>query len=80
MPLLFSSTLTLVTSLFFFFTLFKTFQNLDLGVRFRVSVRATVRVKARVRLRVYLLCLLCFCQACCHRHLGGKIDTVNNLS
>jgi len=26
---------------------------------------------------VYLLGLLCFYQAFCHQHLGGKIDTAN---
>jgi len=26
------------------------------------------------------LCLLRFCQACCRRHHGSKIDTANNLS
>ena len=70
--------------LFLFFTFFKTFQSLRLGVRFRVSVwvsirvifrisiRATVRIKARVRLKVYLLCLLRFCQACCTSILAAK--------
>jgi len=30
-------------------------------------------LEVRVSFRVYLLCLLCFCQACCCWHLGGKI-------
>jgi len=52
MPLLYSSTLTLATSLFFFFTCFKTFQSLYLGVRFRVSVWISIRVRFRVSVRV----------------------------
>jgi len=77
MPLLFRSTLTLATSLLFFFQIFRV--RVRFSVRFsvrvsvKVSVRATVRVK--VRFKVYLLCLLHFCQASCCRHLGGKIDT-----
>jgi len=89
MPLLFSSTLTLANSLFF--TFFKTFQSLCLGVRFRVSVWVSVRVDVRVIFRVgvrlglqlgleFIFCLLRFCQARCRWHLGGKIDTAINLS
>jgi len=62
--------------------------GVSIRVTIRVSIRAgvravfrvTIRAKARVRLRVYLSCLLCFCQACCLRHLGSKIDTEINLS
>jgi len=46
-----------------------------LRLQHELNIRATVRV----RLRVYLLCLLCFCQACCCRHLGGKTGTAINL-
>jgi len=34
-------------------------------------IKVTVTVK--VSFRVYLLCLLCFCQACCCWHLGSEI-------
>jgi len=51
MPFLFSSTLTLATSLFFF-TFFKTFQSLCFGVRFKVSVWFSFRVSAWFSVRV----------------------------
>ena len=38
--------------LFLFFTYFKTFQSLRLGVRFRVSVWVSIRVSVRVIFRV----------------------------
>jgi len=34
-----------------------------------------VSIKVNVRVRFYLLWLFCFGQACCHRHLGSKINT-----
>ena len=52
--------------------------GLSLGLALGLQLR--LRLGSRVRLGVYLLCLLCFCQACCCQHLGGKIDIANNLS
>jgi len=73
-PKVFGSTLTLVTFVLvvvvarlnswdhFFFTFFKTFQNLGLGASIRTSVRVSIRIKAMVwvRFQVYLIRLLCF--------------------
>ena len=49
LPLFFSSTLT-----FSFFTFFKTFQSLRLGVRFKVSVWVSIRVSIKVSIRVII--------------------------
>ena len=57
---------------FLYFTFLKTLQTFPLGVRFRLALQLAYGF--RVSFRVYLLCLLRFCQACCCRHLGGKID------
>ena len=52
MPLLFSSTLTLATSLFICFSFFKTFHSVRLGVRFRIRLALVLRFRVTVRLSV----------------------------
>jgi len=58
---------------FLFFTFFKTFQRLrlGLGLAFGLALRLVLGLA---------LGLLRFCQACCRRHLHGKTDTAFNLS
>jgi len=58
MPLLFGSTLTLVTSLFFFFTFFKNFRTVCLGVRFRLALRLPLRLVLALGLTLQLAFVL----------------------
>ena len=51
-PLLFSSTLTMVTSVFFFFYFFQNFPKFTLWCQVWVSVRVSFRVSIRVSVRV----------------------------
>ena len=58
---------------------------LQLAFGFRVNIWVRVEdeglaLGASVSFEVSILCLLRFCQSCCHRHLGGKIDIAKILN
>ena len=52
---------------------------LGLVLELALGLQLGLRLKLGLRF-IFQLCLLRFCQACCCRHLGGKIDTAINLS